>query len=288
LTSILLQLQRSTTESLVQALGILGDALPLPVVVASCDYAILLENWIAQVQALGIDRFLIVAMDDALSVRLQGRGFAVARSNFDGSAADFWLKRVFIWRHLLHLGVHIVQCDVDAIWLRDPTFEFFVPQEIDILCSQGTLHPGDIAAMWRFVLCTGLMSVRPTTAAIQFFDAFSARAEQILRTDDQAVMNRMLAERGLAWNRRGLSPIVAALEGHPFDTFGAIIDAEDRPTGCRIGLLPHSLFPRLPTAAPGAFVKHVLRPEEEGKRIAELQAVGCWLLQDDVAARIPH
>jgi hypothetical protein len=265
-------------DSIGRAVSCLGRDGPLPVVVASSEYTLLLENWIAHVQALGITRFLAVAMDEALAARLAGRGFVVAESRFDGSAADFWLRRILIWQYLIGLGVHVVQSDVDAIWLRDPIPAFFADQHCDLLCSQGTLHPGETAELWGFVLCTGLMSMRPSPATVRFFARFTKRADQVLLTDDQQVMNQMLAETGLVWNRYGLSCERHHLDGREFHSYGSIIDTTDPDSGATIGLLSHALFPRLPTASSGAYVKHVLRPEDDNTRVAELDAVGCWRL----------
>ena len=271
-------LDPSAKDSIARAVLSLRPCGPLPVVVASDAYAHLLENWVAHAHELGITDFLIVAMDDKLQARLSDRGLVVARGHFDGSAADFWLRRLLIWQYLLQLGVHIVQSDVDALWIRNPIPTLFADQQFDILCSQGTLHPSDTAALWGFVLCTGLMSMRPSASTVRFIDAFARKADLVLQTDDQEVMNHMLVEGGAAWNRHGLASCVSEVRGNTFETFDGIIDCRDAVSGATIGLLPHALFPRLPTAAPGAYVKHVLRPEDDSLRIEELRAVGCWKL----------
>ena len=125
----------SARHTLVQAVAALGGGGPLPVVVVSDDYALLLDNWIAHIRALGISRFLVVAMDDALADRLSGRGIVVARGHFDGSPSDFWLRRMLVWQYLTEIGVDIIQSDIDAIWLKDPTSAFFSDQPYDLLCS---------------------------------------------------------------------------------------------------------------------------------------------------------
>jgi hypothetical protein len=147
-------------QTLEQAVAALGREGPLPVVVVSDDYALLLDNWIAHMHALGISRFLVVAMDDALAHRLSARGIVVARSDFDGSTSDFWLRRMLVWQYLVEIGVDIVQSDIDALWFKNPIPELFTDQPYDVLCSQGTLHPFDIASSWGFILCTGLMSIK--------------------------------------------------------------------------------------------------------------------------------
>jgi len=273
------RLETPARRSIAEAIACLGRDGPLPVVVVSSAYFTLLENWIVHIQALGISRFLIV--DHALAARLSGRGFVVAVSRFDGSAPDFWLRRILVWQYLIEIGVPIVQSDVDAIWLRDPIAAFFADQHFDLLCSQGTLHPGDTAALWGFVLCTGLMSLRPTPATVRFLAALVRRANLVLRTDDQEVMNHMLVQAGLVWHRHDMQPEINRLGDCVFQSYHSIIDGRDHATGITIGMLPHALFPRLPTALSGPYVKHVLRPEDDDQRIDQLRAVGCWRLPED-------
>jgi hypothetical protein len=265
-------------HSLEQAVAALGRGGPILVVVVSGDYALLLDNWMAHINALGISRFLVVAMDYAIENHLSGRGIITARAHFDGSASDFWLRRMLIWQYLTKLGVDFVQSDIDAIWLKDPIPEFFTGQSHDLLCSQGTLHPADAASSWGFVLCTGLMGIRSGPAAIRFFDAFQDRADQILATDDQEVMNHLLGENDLIWDMAGAEPEINHLDGIPFDSYPSIITGTSAALGVTIGLLPLSLFPRLPTSANGSYVKHLLRPEDDTLRIPELKAQGCWLI----------
>ena len=106
-----LELDAATRQSLRHAVAVLGVDTPLPVVVVSDAYALLLDNWLAHFHQLGLSRVLIVAMDAALEVRLAGRGLLVARGAFDRSAADFWLRRMLIWRELVAMGIDI------ACWL---------------------------------------------------------------------------------------------------------------------------------------------------------------------------
>jgi hypothetical protein len=265
-------------QSLERAVAALGPGGPLPVVVVSDAYATLLDNWIAHVHALGITRFLVVAMDEALANRLSGRSIVVATAHFDGSETDFWLRRMLIWRCLSEMGVDIVQSDIDAIWLRDPVPEFFADQPFDLLCTQGTFHPFDTASAWGFVLCTGLMGIRAGAASVRFFGAFAQRHRQILETDDQVVMNHVLDETGLRWETAGMQREMVDFDGSQFATYASMLTGFSIPLGMRVGLLPYKLFPRLPMATGAPFVKHLLRPEDDAYRIAELRAEGCWLL----------
>lgn len=267
-------------QTLVEAVDVLGRAGPLPVVVVSNGYALLLDNWIAHMRALGISRFLVVAMDAVIAQRLAGRGIVLARGHFDGSATDFWLRRMLIWQYLVEIGVDIVQSDIDAVWLKNPIPEFLANQPHDLMCSQGTLHPFDTAQSWGFVICTGFMAIRSTPPAIRFFAAFQDRAAQVLETDDQDVMNHILFDAGLVWDAAGAEPEINTIDGMKFHSFPSVITGFSQTLGLTVSLLPHSLFPRLPASGSEAYVKHTLRPEDDSLRISELKAVGCWMIDE--------
>ena len=64
---------------LARAVALLPGDGPLPVVLASGDHAPLLENWIRHARAAGIQRFLVVAMDNSLAERVMCTGAVVAR-----------------------------------------------------------------------------------------------------------------------------------------------------------------------------------------------------------------
>lgn len=231
-------------------------------------------------KALGIVRFLVVAMDAAIAHRLSGKGLVLARGHFDGSATDFWLRRMLIWQYLVEIGVDIVQSDIDAIWLKNPIPEFLANQSHDLICSQGTLHPFDTAQSWGFVICTGFMAIRSTPPAIRFLSEFQDRAAQVLETDDQDVMNHILFDAGLIWDAAGAEPEVNYIDGLKFHSFPTPIAGFSASLGLTVSLLPHSLFPRLPASGPEAYVKHTLRPVDDSLRITELKSVGCWMLDE--------
>src|ERR1700736_4181300 len=90
-------LTSASQSDLRRALQAIGGSGPLPVVVATDPYARLLDNWICHVEALGIERYLIVALDQSLMDRLSRAGITAARCDWDGSYPDFVLQRMLIW-----------------------------------------------------------------------------------------------------------------------------------------------------------------------------------------------
>lgn len=270
-------LNETTKRSIAAAIMGLGPGGPIPVVVASNDYAQLLDNWLCHMSILGIERFLIVVMDDDLAGRLKGAHLSVARGEFDGSAADFWLQRARIWAYLVAEGVEFIHSDIDAVWLRDPVPEY-ADAKFDLLVSQGTIHPDDVLTAWGFVLCTGFFWARPTPASRRLFHALVMSAETIMKSDDQATLNRLLLSSGTIWTAGAAEAYNLQVRGGSFTCFREPVAGFCASLGLRLLLLPHDLFPRLQPGAPNAMVRHVLRNESPEQRISLMREAGCWQL----------
>jgi hypothetical protein len=264
--------------SLRQALAAFDRSAPLIVVMVSDAYTTLLDNWLCHIQALGLTRFLVVAADEALHGKLLRAGVAAARCDFDGSEGDFWLRRMQVWELVVRQGYDVIQADVDAVWLRDPLPFFASLDRLDFLCSQGTFHPKDVLQRWGFVLCTGLFRMKAGRPAEIFFGALLADPVLIRETDDQAVMNQVLARHGVAWEEAGVEYHLEDARNGQLRSYHGILTGTCHALGLRIGMLPHREFPRTEAAAPEAYVRHLLRPADDRDRIEALRAAGCWML----------
>lgn len=271
-------LSASSRSSIADAVAATGGTGPLPVIVASDDYAFLVDNWIMHMEALGLHRYLVVAMDDALVARLADVGIKAGRCSFDGSKGDFWLRRMLIWNFLIEQDIEIIQSDIDAVWLRNPIPEHFSDMSFDMIWSQGTVHPADILKHWSFILCAGLFWARPSPGTKSFFAALTSRSAQIRQTDDQQVINELLYECETHWEVPTSGSDQHSVRGHTFTGYRETMVGRCKSLGLRIALLPHYLFPRLVTAEAGPFVKHVLRSDDPVQRIPEMRAAGCWML----------
>lgn len=273
-------LSHESRTALSRATSALGGSGALPVVVLSDPYALLLDNWMCHMEALGIERFLVVAMDQPLMDRLSSAGVRAARCEFDGSTQDFWLQRALVWDFLAEREIDFIVSDVDALWLRNPIPEYFCASEFDILISQGVLHPVEILDRWGFVLCTGLFRAKPGAGTKTFFSALRRRSSRILETDDQFVVNFMLDEEGVVWNDAGLFAERFARSGRAFTCYDRTLPGSCESLGLKIGMLPHHLFQRATTTGGEAYVKHVQRTKDPSERISALRAAGCWLLDE--------
>jgi hypothetical protein len=278
-------LSNASQTDLERALSKLGGSDPLPIVVATDTYAHLLDNWICHVEALGIERYLIVALDQPLMDRLSRTGIGSARCDWDGTYPDFLLQRVLVWEFLARHEVDFVQTDMDAIWLRNPIPEFFAGSRFDVLGSEGTFHPVEMLDRWGFVLCTGFFHARPTTGTKKLLSAMRSRGDWVAATDCQYALNFMLDELGTAWHDAGLQSYRLTFRGHDFTCYDGILRGTCDALGLSIGMLPHQLFQRSTNLDPVSFVKHVQRTKDPSQRIDAMRAAGCWML-DRVHGRL--
>ena len=278
-------LSNASQADLERALSELGGSDPLPIVVATDAYARLLDNWICHVEALGIERYLIVALDQRLKDRLSAAGIGAARCDWDGTFPDFMLQRVLVWEFLARYGVDFIQTDMDAIWLRNPIPEFFAHSKFDVLGSEGTFHPVGMLARWGFVLCTGFFHTRPTTGTKKLLSAMRSRGDRVLATDCQYALNFMLDELGTTWDGAGLQSSRLTFRGYDFTCYDGTLPGTCDALGLSIGMLPHQLFQRATNLDLVSFVKHVQRTKDPAQRIAAMRAAGCWIL-DRVPGRL--
>lgn len=248
-------------------------------VFANHAYLEVLLNWLAAVGRLGIDDYLIVALDERLHRFLHKRGIPVVLSPLAGNLAALWVRRIHVFRALCDAGVDFIHSDADAIWLRDPRADFFDGVQADLVASQGTVWPPKVVRQLGFVVCCGLFQLRSTPAAAALLDDVLADARQ--SGDDQVSMNRAIAKRIPAWSWPEGETYAMEFGGERYfaarcTTFGEGTD------GFRAALLPHHLFQRLPMDGPEApYVKHLLTPKESAGKMQDFADAGCLVLRPD-------
>ena len=83
------ELPASVRHGLARAVAKLAPAgEALPVIFATDNFAPLLKNWLRHAKAAGVESSLVIAMDPALSDRLDRAGIASVRHGFDGTFGD--------------------------------------------------------------------------------------------------------------------------------------------------------------------------------------------------------
>lgn len=145
--------------------------------------------------AVGLsDRVLIIATDVKMHSFLDKRGIvhyfregdpdAITKEfNLEntGRLGTIWAYRYALLRALLVSGITVVQSDVDALFLRDPSAHI-ASIDGDVLAQRGTF-PFNLGKSWGATLCFGFIVYRPTTATIAWFDLSFPRFLE--KPDDQ-------------------------------------------------------------------------------------------------------
>jgi hypothetical protein len=240
------------------------------------DYFRFIKNWIAAMNRIDLKDFLIVAMDDDLFAALDGRGLPVFRFSYDGSLADFWIKRVEIFHALCENGVDFIHSDADAIWLTDPIPDYFSNPQVDLTFSQGTIWPEDVLQAWKYVVCLGLFGAKASPRTADFFSRVRTSASET--KDDQVAVNRVLLEDGPNWLINRSSTYTISVNDRQILCSRELIVGHTAESGLCVTLLPQHGFQRVPMPNENAFVKHLLFPGGLDRRQKAMKNAGCWFL----------
>ena len=242
---------------------------PLVLTFANSAYTPLLRHWLRRTCRLGV-RPYVIALDDDVEKTARSFEADVYRMEIEPGLPALWLRRVQLFRSLARLGVDFVHSDIDAIWLRNPV-PFMVDTGADLVASQGTIWPPDVADAWGFVLCCGLFLAHGNDSVANLFDEVASRGG-----DDQAEVNRALLGKSLKWELDDI-PRERRLSwrGESFDTYPETVHARNK--DLHVAMLAYNLCPRLPEPpTEAALVAHPLAPKELDAKIDLLERLGLW------------
>lgn len=106
-------------------------------------------NWVEHVNALGIDAYIVGAMDNELLKELHLNNVNAFSMQSNLTTSDFgWGSDTFhkmgrdkvdIMHAFVSMGFNIILSDVDTVWMRNPLEYFEIYQEADILVSSDCL-----------------------------------------------------------------------------------------------------------------------------------------------------
>lgn len=258
--------------------------------VATSPYRRPLMNWLHAAASCGLKNYVVVSMDKELHDFLTNLGIP----SYMGSAEmertaklfelDFqksrlkvvWALRYLLLRALLVSGITVLQCDVDALLLRNP-IPMLAKITGDVVGQRGTF-PFRINLSWGSTLCFGVIMYRPSVATLAWFDMALPRFYEI--GDDQSEFQRAIDACTLVvWNHghtwpasgkehRSLKPkpvsdkIDYGVTLQPITTHG---------TRLNITLLPSTKFPRkcgegvgFPERQDECLVAHCISPKGSG------------------------
>jgi hypothetical protein len=266
-------LSPSLGKQISQFLNARDDTGAITLVFANSAYEQVLDNWLRYAGRFVNSNLLIFALDVPLYDVISARGLPVILLPYDGTNEALWLERLKVFQFFCSMGIDFVHSDADAIWLREP-LSYCFSIDADLVISQGTIWPPDVAENWGFVLCCGFFAVRASDKMASFFTNVMKVATEVL--DDQVALNRTLRAAGISWTSDGLARDEMTVNGLSFHCFNDVVFGKAPSLGLRVAMLPHDDFQRLPRHCSTAYVKHLLTPKDAILKIATLREHGCW------------
>ena len=226
------------------------------ITMADWSYRGAVLNWMAHMTRLGRSDFLVLALDEALSLLVGAAGARIAMTPRRGAPL---LQRTFATKHAAFLAVleeaaprnvTVTWSDADCLWVRDYV-EFYDasvrPLGADLAAQRG-MWPPDVARQYGAALSIGLYTVAPTKAALAFYRRLARRVGKFgaggESKDDQTTFNAAAVAAGaFTFGERATYGDAESGRRATVTTPAA--------TGLRIALLPYAEFPRGSRGADG-------------------------------------
>ena len=268
--------------------------------VVSYSYRQPLMNWLHAVTLSGIDGYVIVVLDSELNAFLETRGIpcyfagdemvtvgASLRIDATKKIALVWGYRYLVLSAILSSGLSVLQCDVDAFFLKDPRSRL---RQVtgDVVAQRGNF-PFNLGKSWGATMCFGFILYRPTVATLAWFEM--SLLLFIEDPDDQVSFQRALSFCSkIVWNhgirfpapthRKNLRPVPWGTEEQRAKLDVGITESAITPSGGRFtfALLPFNEFPRkcgadmgFPEKKSECFLAHCVSAKSGGAKIKEAQ-----------------
>jgi hypothetical protein len=249
------------------------------IVFADSRYREVLLNWLVALSLNRIDNYLVVALDEPLYAWLGRHDIASVLSPVSAGLSALWYRRVQIFSALCAAGIDFVHSDADAIWLRDPSADYFSEPDTELVISQGTVWPRDVHQRFGFVLCCGLFRLRSTPRTQRLLSQLEA---DVLATgDDQVSLNRLVLNHSSSWRIERADAYQLEGQGLEFLCSRSAMRGLSS-DGLSVSVLPHHLFRRVPvTAAETPYVMHLLTPKDPVAKMNAFAGYGSLLLRPD-------
>lgn len=237
------------------------------VVFADKNYTEVIAEWAKRIKGLGVENYLVVAQDPELHESNLSKSINSVLVPFTGSLERFWIHRLERIQTLMEAGLDVLHSDADAFWVRDCR-KIMKDYAADIIASQGTIFPDDVAKEWGFVLCCGLVQFRSNRRSLAFFEKVLSCARDV--KDDQVALNRALADSSMNWNVPQEHEKYI-LNDQRFFVYKAPVHGSNR-FGVTVTLIPHQLVQRMPgNYSPDVAVLHLLSKKQNESKFDALR-----------------
>jgi predicted O-methyltransferase YrrM/2-polyprenyl-3-methyl-5-hydroxy-6-metoxy-1,4-benzoquinol methylase len=267
------------TNELIQLANDRADRDKVVLVFSDSRYREVLLNWLVGMHRLSIQNYLVISLDEEIHRYLEEHGFPTYLSPLQGDLSKLWIMRMQIFQALCSAGISFLHSDADAIWLKNPFPTFFDNSTHEIIASQGTIWPADVADNQGFVFCCGFFFVKSCQQTRELLDELAA--DVAVTGDDQVSLNRVLQEKSFHWDTEHTRSYFMHHEERRFTCYEAAITGQARNKQLSIALLPHHLFQRLHMPGQDAFLKHLLSDKDSESKLDMFQRTDCGFLAAD-------
>eukprot|EP00192_Tetraselmis_astigmatica_P008881 CAMPEP_0117652350 /NCGR_PEP_ID=MMETSP0804-20121206/2579_1 /TAXON_ID=1074897 /ORGANISM="Tetraselmis astigmatica, Strain CCMP880" /LENGTH=607 /DNA_ID=CAMNT_0005458389 /DNA_START=187 /DNA_END=2010 /DNA_ORIENTATION=+ len=224
---------------------------------ANDHFADFVMNWVHHIKAHGISNYLVGAMDHDIGRKLVAAGIqSFAMYGEDSHTIDGLHTGAFVWggdhfhkmgrqkiglaKTFTNFGLDLMLCDVDVVWIKDPTHYISSIPEADILTSSDSLHStiptGDrgleLPDAAHSAMNIGLMFFRHSDRTRVLIHAWNDMLEGDAKLWDQEAFNRLIRTDWMPFklhphNKRlfsgfrhtlwvGVLPVASFASGHTF------------------------------------------------------------------------
>lgn len=267
------------TNALIRLVNNRADRDKVVLVFSDSRYREVLLNWLVAMHRLGIQNYLVISLDEEIHRYLEDHGFPTFLSPLEGDLSKLWIMRMQIFQALCSAGISFLHSDADAIWLKNPFPAFFDNSTHELIVSQGTIWPTDVADIQGFVFCCGFFFVKSCRQTRELLDELAA--DVAVSGDDQVSLNRVLQEKSFRWDTDNTRPYFMHHEQQRFTCYDAVVTGETHDKQLTIALLPHHLFQRLHLPGQNAFVKHLLSDKDSESKLDMFERTNCHFLAAD-------
>lgn len=244
------------------------------VVFANSDYDKILQNWLKAIKKINISNYLIVAMDKVLFEQLQEKNIPSILRICDINHGAIWIHRINIIKEILEYGYNVVHSDADAVWLKNPLYDYIYNQPYDIVFSQGTYWPKHIHKEFGFVLCCGFFYLQANKNTLEFINKVAI--DVVSSNDDQVSCNDYMLKNNIQW-QIPKNNYIKSFQGIDFKCSNQlIVGSSDL---LNIAVLPHSKFQRIQDSDRDIYIKHIISEKKENTIIDVLKRNNCWFLK---------
>jgi len=241
------------------------------VIVTAANYAYrdILVNWMASVQKLRIDNYVVLCLDDQLALFMDRIGRPCIHGPSQGPG-HIWLTRFQTARILLDGGMNVLMSDTDAIWLKDPTDLL----QGDIVASRGNM-PEDVASRYGATACMGFIYFHSVVPVRMLVDEIVDKGISVAgkNFDDQIELNKALVEHDMKFPEK-----LDFKHSEKVDYGSASVSGN---MTIRIAMLDSRRFRRFTQPNDDVYIEHLGSAHVAATKEGQLKASGLWYLREN-------